>query len=115
MAGSKKDGTAVVSIYATFPDMATAEAIASAVVESGLAACANLIPGMRSIFRWNGQIERTEEVVAFIKTTEALANDVIAAIEARHPYDTPAIVVLPIASGSRRFLDWIGDETAGDR
>jgi periplasmic divalent cation tolerance protein len=113
MTGSRKDGAAVVSVYATFPDMASAEAIASALVESGLAACANLVPGMRSIFRWKGQIERTEEVVAFVKTTEALADDVIAAIEARHPYDTPAIVVLPIASGSRRYLDWIADETAG--
>ncbi len=113
MAGKADDGDRVVSVYATFPDAGSAESISAAIVESGLAACANLIPGMRSIFRWKGKIEHTEEVVAFIKTTAALADEVIAAIEARHPYDIPAIVVLPVATGSRRFLDWIAAETAG--
>jgi periplasmic divalent cation tolerance protein len=112
MAGSPKDAAAV-SVYATFPDMKSAEAIGESLVRGGLAACANLIPGMRSIYRWKGKIERGEEVVAFIKTTAAQADAVIAAIEAQHPYDTPAIVVLPIARGSRRYLDWIAEETAG--
>lgn len=115
MANSGISGEAAVSVYATFPDVTSAEAIGAALVESGLAACVNLIPGMRSIFRWKGQIERADEVVAFIKTTAALADDVVAAIEARHPYDTPAVVVLPIATGSRRFLDWIVEATDASR
>lgn len=115
MAGSKRGAAAAVSVYAAFPDMETAEAIGESLVRDRLAACANLIPGMRSIYRWEGRIERGEEVVAFIKTTAARAEAVIAAIEARHPYDTPAIVVLPIGQGSRRYLDWIAAETSGDR
>jgi periplasmic divalent cation tolerance protein len=54
-------------------------------------------------------------VVAFIKTTAARVDEVIAAIEASHPYDTPAVMVLPIGKGSRRYLDWIARETAGKR
>ena len=105
--------SSAVSIYATFPNMTIAEEIGTALVEGGLAACVNLIPGMRSIYRWKGAIERAEEVVAFIKTRPARAPAVIAAIVAKHPYDTPAIVVFPISQGSRRYLDWIAAETAG--
>jgi periplasmic divalent cation tolerance protein len=115
MARSNTDADAAVSVYATFPDMQSADSIGTAIVEAGLAACANIIPGMRSIYRWQGKIERSEEVVAFIKTTAARVDEVIAAIEARHPYDTPAVVVLPIDKGSRRYLDWIARETAGGR
>lgn len=99
-------GTAV-SVYATFPDVATAEAIGTAMVEAGLAACVNILPGMRSIYRWNGAVERGEEAVAFFKTRAGLAGRLSAAIAVRHPYETPAILVLPIIGGDARYLDWI--------
>ncbi|MCW5696905.1 MAG: divalent-cation tolerance protein CutA [Bauldia sp.] len=102
-----------VAIYVTFPDMATAEAIGGAVVEEGLAACINILPQMRSIYRWKGAISRDDEVVGIMKTRRARVEAIVAAIEARHPYETPAIVVLPIVGGSRGYLDWIVAETSG--
>jgi periplasmic divalent cation tolerance protein len=107
------DGSEAVAVYATFPDMAVAERIGASVVEEGLAACANLTPGMRSVYRWKGAIERAEEVVGILKTSRAKAPALIAAIEAAHPYETPAIVVLPIEAGSAGYLRWIAEETRG--
>ena len=107
------DERAVVALYATFPDLGTAERVGTALVERGLVACVNLIPGMRSIYRWRGAVERADEIVMIGKTRKALARDAITAIEAAHPYDTPAIVVLPLDEGSRRYLDWIIAETGG--
>ena len=103
---------AAVAIYATFPDMTTAESIGRGLVEAGLIACANLLPEMRSIYRWGGAIEEAAEVVGILKTRPDRVEAVIDEIERRHPYDTPAIVVLPIAKGARRYLDWITAETA---
>ena len=105
------DNNAAVAIYATFPDMETAEAIGRELVSARLVACANLLPEMKSIYRWDGALEEATEVVAILKTQPDRAERVIAEIERLHPYDTPAIVVLPIAKGSRRYLDWILAET----
>lgn len=102
----------LVAIYATFPDIETAEATGSELVEMRLAACANILPAMRSIYRWNGAIERDDEVVAIVKTRRALVDAVTAAIVARHPYDTPAVVAFPIVAGAEAYLDWVRAETA---
>lgn len=102
-----------VAIYSTFPDTETAEAIGGELVESGLVACVNILPAMRSIYRWQGTVEADEEAVAIIKTQRSRTEAVVAAIEARHPYATPAIIVLPVIGGSLRYLDWIAAETRG--
>lgn len=107
--------TGVVAVYVTFPDIATAEAIGRETVTAGLAACANLIPGMRSIYRWRGAIEEGDEIVGILKTRADLVDPLISAIEAVHPYETPAIVVLPIENGSEAYLDWINAETATEK
>jgi periplasmic divalent cation tolerance protein len=98
-------------IYATFPTLRVAQAICCDLVEQRLAACVNLIPGMQSIYRWEGKIETGEEVVGLIKTRAVLADAVIAHVKAAHPYDNPALLVLDIAGGSAPFLDWILAET----
>ncbi len=103
--------TDAVAIYSTYPDVETAEAIGAGLVEEGLAACVNILPAMRSIYRWQGAIEADDEVVAIVKSQRGRADEIVAAIEKRHPYDTPAIVVFPIVAGSRRYLDWIVAET----
>lgn len=104
------EGSAPVVVYATFPDFTTADTIGRSLVEGGLAACVNLIPGMRSIYRWQGSVEDADEVVAIIKTTRDGAIAVTAAIEVGHPHDTPAVVVLPVVAGSSRYVDWIRAE-----
>jgi periplasmic divalent cation tolerance protein len=96
-----------VLIYATYPDAETAEAGGQALVAAGLAACVNILPGMISIYRWEGQIEREPECVMIIKTRAGLAEQAIEAARARHPYTTPAFVVLPVEGGLAPYLDWI--------
>lgn len=108
-AAGRADGT--VLVYATFPNLAAAEAIAGDLVEVGLAACANLFPGMRSIYRWQGAVEREEEVAAIFKTRAELASRVIGWLRIEHPYVNPAAVVLPVVGGAEAFLDWIAIET----
>jgi len=106
-----EDQERAVAIYTTFPDIAFAKAVGRDLVAAGDAACANILPKMHSIYRWNGQVEEADEVVLILKTQRNRVDHLIAEIERRHPYETPAIVVLPIADGSQRYLDWIVAET----
>ncbi|MGE3917735.1 MAG: divalent-cation tolerance protein CutA [Hyphomicrobiaceae bacterium] len=99
--------SAAVLIYTTFPTADVAEEIAAALVEAGLAACVNIIPGMRSIYRWQGTIQRDAEVSAFVKTRASLAMRVIGWLRVAHPYANPAAVILPVAGGSHDFLEWL--------
>lgn len=107
------EADAPVFVYATFPTLAAAEDIGGGLVDEGLAACVNLLPGMISIYRWEGVRHVDSEVAAIIKTRKGRVEQVIAAIRARHGYDNPAIVVIPLGGGSKPFLDWIVAETAG--
>lgn len=102
--------TEVRFIYVTVPSMAVGETIARAVIDQRLAACVNLIPGVRSIYRWQGSVEAGDEVVALFKTTAAQVAEAMAAIVAHHPYETPVVAVLPIEAGSHGFLAWIARE-----
>jgi periplasmic divalent cation tolerance protein len=108
---SRRDEVAL--IYATFPDAATADRIGGELVMAGLAACVNVIPGMRSIYRWAGAIQRDDEVVGIVKTRAALAGRVIGWVRVSHPYVNPAAIVLPVSGGSADFLAWIAEETTG--
>ncbi|MDI4666052.1 divalent-cation tolerance protein CutA [Xanthobacter autotrophicus] len=99
-------------VYTTLPSREAAEEMARALVEARLVACANILPGMVSIYRWDGAIERADEVVMILKTTAARASDVVEAVRARHPYQVPAIVVLPVEGGLAAYLGWIGAEVA---
>jgi periplasmic divalent cation tolerance protein len=100
-----------VFVYTTYPSIVEAEESGRALVERKLAACVNILPGMISHYRWQGAIERGEEAVMLIKTRAALAEEVRAAIKARHSYTTPAILVLPIESVDQAYLAWLMAET----
>jgi periplasmic divalent cation tolerance protein len=100
-----------VMLYTTFPSLVEAEKAGKALVEDRLAACVNVLPGMISHYRWQGAVERAEEAVMLIKTRALLAERVRAAVKASHPYDTPAILVLPIESVDETYLAWIMDST----
>lgn len=100
-------------IYATFPDIGVAEAIAGMLVERRLVACANILPNMISIYRWKGRTEQDTEVSMIAKTRTALVAETTAAIVEAHPYETPAVVAVPVTGGSDPFLKWIGEETGG--
>jgi periplasmic divalent cation tolerance protein len=96
-----------VLIYATFPDATSAEEAGRHAVEAGLAACVNILPGMVSLYRWQGQLHRDSECVLIIKTRSGLAERVIAEGRARHPYDNPAFLILEVAGGSEAYIAWL--------
>ncbi len=100
-----------VLIYSTFPSTETAEAVGRELVERRLAACINILPGMTSIYRWEGAIARDSEVVMVIKTRQTLVSMVVDATKARHPYANPALIVLPIIEGAPDYLNWLMSET----
>ena len=89
-----------------------ARKIAQALVESRLCACTNILPGMESVYRWQGKVERAQECLLLIKTRASLAAQVQEAISGLHSYDTPEVVVLPLNGGLPRYLDWIAAETS---
>lgn len=100
-----------VMVYGTFPDSDTAMSIAGELIDSKLAACVNILPGMTAIYNWEGRRQVDGEVAAIMKTRAGLADRLIELVRARHPYDVPALVVLPIIGGLPLYLDWIRAET----
>ena len=100
-------------VYTTWPDAETAGTAAAAAVEARLAACANVLAPMSSVYRWEGAIERAIETPVIFKTTAAVADRLCAFIVARHPSELPCVVAAPIgATGSHApFLAWIGAES----
>lgn len=81
--------------------------IGRALVEERLAACVNLIPGMRSLYRWQGAIEEAREVVLLAKTTSRCAKALTARVMALHSYACPCVVLLPISGGNDAYLAWL--------
>jgi periplasmic divalent cation tolerance protein len=98
-------------VLTTVPNPEVAGIIARALVEERLAACANILPGARSIYRWEGGIQDDAEVVLIIKTQAARCEALAARIDALHPYDVAEVLVLPVVGGSAPYLGWIETET----
>ena len=99
----------VVSVYALFADAAEADRIGRIVVEERLAACINILGGVRSIYRWQGAVETADEVAAILKTSHAQADALIARIAELHSYDVPCIATWPIDKLLVRYADWVED------
>ena len=104
--------TEALLVVTNCPDDAVAERIALALVEQGFAACVNQLAAVRSIYRWQGNVERANEVPLLIKTTRERYGDVEHAIRQLHPYEVPEIIALSIAAGHAAYLRWIEAETA---
>jgi periplasmic divalent cation tolerance protein len=95
-------------------DAATAQAMARALVERRLVACVNVLPGVRSVYRWQGAIEEAAEITLLMKTVRQRYAELEAAIKTLHPYEVPEIIVMPIEQGLPSYLDWIVQETKKD-
>ncbi|HWM49290.1 MAG TPA: divalent-cation tolerance protein CutA [Xanthobacteraceae bacterium] len=100
----------IVLVYTTYPSIVEAERAGCVLVERQLAACVNILPGMISLYRWEGAVERGEETVMIIKTRASLAEAVRVAVKDMHSYTTPAILVIPVESVDSDYLGWL---TAG--
>jgi periplasmic divalent cation tolerance protein len=106
---------AAVFAYVTCVDEAQAERIARAVVGERLAACANLIPGMRSLYWWKGTLDESREVVLILKTRPALVPALTHRVKSLHSYTVPCVCVLPVVDGNPDYLRWLVAETIDNR
>lgn len=98
-------------LYVTAPNRDEALRIAGTLVEERLVACGNVLDGMRSVYWWNGKVERADEAVLLLKTDRRNVDLVIARVVELHPYETPAVVALPIEAGHSEFLAWVESES----
>ena len=102
---------AALLVLTQLPDRASAQALARALVEERLAACVTVGAPVDSLYHWRGQIETAKEIPLLIKTRAGRYAEVEAAIVARHPYELPEILAVPLHHGLERYLDWIRAET----
>jgi len=98
-------------VLITAPDADTGTRLARALVDERLAACVNLVPGIRSIYRWEGAIEEGDEVLMVVKTRAARCAALAARVSDLHPYDVPEVLELPTVGGSPAYLDWVREES----
>jgi periplasmic divalent cation tolerance protein len=103
--------TEFVSVYMTASSPAEAEKIARALVEEKLAACVNIFPGVRSVYRWEGKLAVENETVLIAKSRATLFPKLGALVKSLHSYSCPCIVAEQIVAGSRPYLDWLAQET----
>jgi len=102
-----------VLIYTTFASLEDAKSVGAALVASRLAACVNMFPGMISLYQWEGAREEANEVAMIIKTRSGLTEEVLTEVKRLHPYEVPALLVLPTEGGSSDYCAWIVSETGG--
>jgi periplasmic divalent cation tolerance protein len=91
----------------TAPDLKRARALANAALSARLIACANLVPKIESHYRWQGKIESSAEVLLILKTQKSKLAALEKLVLAKHPYDTPEFLVLPLSAGNKKYLDWL--------
>ncbi len=99
-------------VLVTTPSTDRAAEIARAVVEERLAACGNVVPGLRSIYRWEGRVQDDAEALLVLKTTRARFEALRDRVLALHPYEVPEVIALPVEAGSARYLAWLSAETS---
>lgn len=109
-----KSGAHFSLVFVTAPDLKTARALAKSALKARLVACANLLPGIESHYRWQGKIEAATEVLIIFKTLRANLPALEKLILAEHPYDTPEIISLTLNTGNEKYLDWIKANCAPD-
>ena len=97
-------------VLSTAPDAQVGATLARMMVEDGFAACVNVVPAVRSFYRWQGQVHDETEVLLVAKTDQARLDGLIAALAESHPYECPEVVALPVAAGLPAYLEWIGEQ-----
>lgn len=99
-------------VYITVPDAETGEQIAHRLLDQRLAACVKIVPGIRSLYHWQGRVDDEMELLLIVTTRASLFQEqLIPAVEAVHPYEVPEIIALPVAMGNASYLNWIDEST----
>lgn len=101
------ESDSVVVVLSTVPDDERGAALARTLVEEELAACVNLVPGVRSIYRWDGAVTDDREQLAVVKTRRDRVDALVARLVALHPYEVPEAVVVPVEGGHPPYLAWV--------
>lgn len=101
--------TEVRTVLVTAPDAQLAESLARTLVEERLAACANVIPGLVSVYRWKGEVQRDEEALMILKTTQSRIAPLRERVVQLHPYEVPEVLVLNVVDGHETYLGWVRD------
>jgi periplasmic divalent cation tolerance protein len=104
---------AVVLVVVTAPSQDVAERIVTTLVEERVAACGTIVPGATSIYRWEGAVQRDEEVVILFKTTRAGQSRLLARVDELHPYDVPEALVVPVTAGLEAYTGWVAANVHG--
>ncbi len=104
----------ILLVLTNLPDLASAETMSATLVEGRLAACVNILPPCRSVYRWKGAVEAADEIPLLIKTTAARYPALEEAIRSQHPYETPEIIALPVTQGLPEYLAWVCAETRSE-
>lgn len=99
-------------ILVTAPEGAASD-LARRLVEARLAACVNILPGVTSVFRWEGRVQEEGEALLVLKTSTSAVEALREAVQELHPYDVPEFLVVPVESGLDRYLAWVAAETGG--
>ena len=99
-------------VYVTAKDLTEGRKIAAHLLERKLVACVNIVNGIESHYRWEGNLEQSAEVLLVIKTRKSLFSKVVKAVKEAHSYQVPEIIALPLIAGDKNYLDWIGKETS---
>lgn len=94
-------------VLMTVPDVEVADTLVTTLVEERLAACGNIVPGLQSIFRWQGALARESEALVVLKTVESAVPVLLDRASELHPYEVPEILVVPVEAGHGRYLDWV--------
>ena len=103
--------TEFIIVFITAPNEKEAASISRTIVEERLVACVNIIPSVRSIYRWQGRVEDEQEVLMMVKTKKSLFERLQERVKELHSYEVPEIIGLPLVEGSKEYLDWLGQET----
>ena len=90
-----------------------ADKIANALVTEMLAACVNVLPGVTSVYRWEGEVQRDQEWLLVAKSTRQVLDDLVRCVQALHSYDLPEVIALPVVGGSEAYLRWVDGEVHG--
>jgi periplasmic divalent cation tolerance protein len=105
-------GEEVLLAFSTFPDIETARRITRQLVKESFAACANIIPAIESIYRWQGKVESGDEVLAIFKLDATRYSEFETKLRALHPYEVPEIISCKIDHGLPEYLSWVGESCA---
>ncbi|XP_039053238.1 protein CutA, chloroplastic-like isoform X3 [Hibiscus syriacus] len=108
---ANSDSVPSIVVYVTVPNREAGKKLAGSIVKEKLAACVNIVPGIESVYEWEGKINSDPEELLIIKTRQSLLEALTEHVKANHEYDVPEVIALPITGGSPRYLNWLKNST----